>query len=63
MTDIICVTETHYNSVLNRAMQGIRSDFDKTTPDEWYIRGALIEEAERYKYPEDFILQLKKDNV
>jgi hypothetical protein len=63
MTDIICVSETHYQSILNRAMQGIRSDFDKTHPEEWYIRSQLISEAEQDKYPLDFISQLKKDNV
>jgi hypothetical protein len=61
MTDIICVTETHYNSVLNRAMHDLRSDFDKTTDKTG--RFILIKEAEDNKYPLDFIHELEKDNV
>jgi hypothetical protein len=48
---------------LDDLMESVRNKFDRTTEDEWYIRKQLIERAIKMELPEDFILQLKKDNL
>jgi hypothetical protein len=59
----IAVNEEQYHLQQLEAMESIRNKFDRTTSDEWYVRKQEIERAEKMGLPEDFISQLKKDNV
>jgi hypothetical protein len=59
----IAVNEEQYHLQQLEAMESVRNKFDRTTNDEWYERNKLIAQSVMMGLPEDFISQLKKDNV